>query len=212
MAKVLYYPIKYVILCTNFEIPMNKFLRYFIQGLIITVPVAITFFVVYKVIDWIGSLFSTLGGIVNPFVDPFIFIGIAVVLIFFMGLLGSSIILRPLFILFDNIVEHTPIIKTVYSSIKDLLAAFVGSKKRFNKPVLVTINKENHIQQLGFITQEDLAELKIKTGTVAIYVPMSYSFSGNLIIVPKENVTPVDASSTEVMKFIISGGVTDIEE
>lgn len=191
---------------------MNKFLRYFIQGLIITVPVAITVFVVYKVIDWIGSLFSAFGGIVNPLVDPFIFIGIAVVLIFFMGLLGSSIILRPLFILFDNIVEHTPIIKTVYSSIKDLLAAFVGSKKRFNKPVLVTINKENHIQQLGFITQEDLAELKIKTGTVAIYVPMSYSFSGNLIIVPKENVTPVDASSTEVMKFIISGGVTDIEE
>jgi uncharacterized membrane protein len=199
-------------LCANFETQMNKFLRYFIQGLIITVPVAITVFVVYKVIDWIGSLFSAFGGIVNPLVDPFIFIGIAVVLIFFMGLLGSSIILRPLFILFDNIVEHTPIIKTVYSSIKDLLAAFVGSKKRFNKPVLVTINKENHIQQLGFITQEDLAELKIKTGTVAIYVPMSYSFSGNLIIVPKENVTPVDASSTEVMKFIISGGVTDIEE
>jgi uncharacterized membrane protein len=191
---------------------MNKFLRYFIQGLIITVPVAITVFVVYKVIDSIGSLFSAFGGIVNPLVDPFIFIGIAVALIFLMGLLGSSIILRPLFILFDNIVEHTPIIKTVYSSIKDLLAAFVGSKKRFNKPVLVTINKENSIQQLGFITQEDLTELKIKAGTVAIYVPMSYSFSGNLIIVPKESVTPLDTSSTEVMKFIISGGVTDIEE
>lgn len=191
---------------------MNKLLRYFIQGLIITVPVAITVFVVYKVIDWIGSLFSAFGGIVNPLIDPFIFIGIAVVLIFLMGLLGSSIILRPLFILFDNIVEHTPIIKTVYSSIKDLLAAFVGNKKRFDKPVLVTINKENNIQQLGFVTQEDLAELKLKAGTVAIYVPMSYSFSGNLIIVPKENVTPVDASSSEVMKFIISGGVTDIDE
>ena len=196
----------------NFKIRMNKLLRYFIQGLIITVPVAITVFVVYKVIDSIGSLFSVFGGIVNPLVDPFIFIGIAVVLIFLMGLLGSSIILRPLFILFDNIVEHTPIIKTVYSSIKDLLAAFVGSKKRFDKPVLVTINKENNIQQLGFVTQEDLAELKLKTGTVAIYVPMSYSFSGNLIIVPKESVTPVDASSSEVMKFIISGGVTDIDE
>ncbi|MGB3948672.1 MAG: DUF502 domain-containing protein [Bacteroidia bacterium] len=191
---------------------MNKFLRYFIQGLIITVPVAITVFVVYKVFDWIGSLFAVFGGIVNPLIDPIIYMGIAVVLIFLMGLLGSSIILRPLFILFDNIVEHTPIIKTVYSSIKDLLAAFVGSKKKFDKPVLVTINKENNIQQLGFITKEDLTELKLKTGTVAIYVPMSYSFSGNLIVVPKENVTPVDASSTEVMKFIISGGVTDIDD
>lgn len=191
---------------------MNKFLRYFIQGLIITVPVAITSFVIYMVINWISSFFSFFGVIVSPFVDPFIVIGIAIALIFLMGLLGSSIILRPLFIMFDNAMEHTPVIKTVYSSIKDLLAAFVGSKKRFNKPVLVTINKENNIQQLGFVTQEDLSELKLKKDIVAVYVPLSYSFSGNLLIVPADHITVVDASSSEVMKFIISGGVTDIEE
>ncbi len=191
---------------------MNKFLRYFIQGLIITVPVAITAFVVYKVIEGVGSFFGFFGVIVSPFVDPFIVIAIAIGLIFLMGLLGSSIILRPLFMMFDNAMEHTPVIKTVYSSIKDLLAAFVGSKKRFNKPVLVTINKENNIQQLGFVTQEDLSELNLKSGTVAVYVPLSYSFSGNLIVVPADHVTAVNASSSEVMKFIISGGVTDIDE
>jgi uncharacterized membrane protein len=191
---------------------MNRFLRYFIQGLIITVPVAITAFVVYKVIDWISSFFGFFGVIVSPFVDPFIVIAIAIGLIFLMGLLGSSIILRPLFIMFDSAMEHTPVIKTVYSSIKDLLAAFVGSKKRFNRPVLVTINKENNIQQLGFVTQEDLSELNLKAGTVAVYVPLSYSFSGNLLIVPADHITVVDASSSEVMKFIISGGVTDIDE
>lgn len=191
---------------------MNKFLRYFIQGLIITVPVAITAFVVYKVIDWISSFFGFFGVIVSPFIDPFIVIGIAICLICLMGLLGSSIILRPLFIMFDSAMEHTPVIKTVYSSIKDLLAAFVGSKKRFNKPVLVTINKENNIQQLGFVTQEDLSELNLRKDTVAVYVPLSYSFSGNLLIVPADHITVVDASSSEVMKFIISGGVTDIEE
>lgn len=191
---------------------MNKFLRYFIQGLIITVPVAITAFVVYKVIDWISSFFGFFGVIVSPFVDPFIVISIAIGLICLMGLLGSSIILRPLFIMFDSAMEHTPVIKTVYSSIKDLLAAFVGSKKRFNKPVLVTINKENNIQQLGFVTHEDLSELNLRKDTVAVYVPLSYSFSGNLLIVPADHITVVDASSSEVMKFIISGGVTDIEE
>lgn len=191
---------------------MNRFLRYFIQGLIITVPVAITAFVVYKVIELVGSFFNFFGVIVSPLIDPFIVIGIAIGLIFLMGLLGSSIILRPLFLMFDNAMEHTPLIKTVYSSIKDLLAAFVGSKKRFNKPVLVTINKENNIQQLGFITQENLNELKIKPGTVAVYMPMSYSFSGNLLIVPADHISYVDASSSEVMKFIISGGVTDIDE
>lgn len=191
---------------------MNRFLRYFIQGIIITVPVAITGFVVYKIVDAIVSFFGSFGVIVSPYVDPFIVIGVIIGLIFLMGLLGSSIILRPLFIMFDSAMEHTPLIKTVYSSIKDLLAAFVGSKKRFNRPVLVTINKENNIQQLGFVTQEDLSELNLKTGTVAVYVPLSYSFSGNLLIVPADHITIVDASSSEVMKFIISGGVTDIDE
>ncbi len=82
---------------------MNRFLRYFIQGLIITVPVAITAFVVYKVIDGIVSVFGAFGVIVSPYVDPFIEIGVIIGLIFLMGLLGSSIILRPLFIMFDSI-------------------------------------------------------------------------------------------------------------
>ncbi len=190
---------------------MKKIFLYFVQGLVITVPVAITSFVVYKLIDMVGSFFVGFGTIVSPVVDPFIIIAITIGIIFLMGLLGSSILLRPLFSLLDSALEKTPFIKTIYSSIKDLLSAFVGSKKRFNKPVLVMINRENNIQQMGFITQENLEELKIKEGTVAVYVPMSYSFSGNLLIVPIANITPVEASSAEVMKFIISGGVTDID-
>jgi len=77
---------------------------------------------------------------------------------------------------------------------------------------LITINKENNIQQLGFITKEDLSELNIGKDTVAVYVPLSYSISGNLLIVPTDHITIVDASSPEVMKFIVSGGVTDIDD
>jgi uncharacterized membrane protein len=191
---------------------MTRIIRYFVQGLIITVPVAITVIVVYKIINWVGSLFTGFGTIVSPVIDPLIIIFTAILLIFLMGLLGSSIILRPLFSMLDNALEHTPVIKTVYSSIKDLFSAFVGSKKRFNKPVLVTINKENNIQQLGFITQADLSELNLPKGHCAVYVPLSYSFSGNLVIVPADHITVVDASSSEVMKFIISGGVTDLDD
>ncbi len=190
---------------------MGKILRYFIQGVIITVPVAITITVIYQVISWMGSLFSGFGIIISPVVDPFIILFASLVLIFLMGLLGSSIILKPLFNTLENAIEHTPVVKTVYSSIKDLLSAFVGSKKRFNKPVLVTINKENNIQQLGFITNEDLTDLSLKKDHVAVYVPLSYSFSGNLLIVPSDHIAIVNASSSEVMKFIVSGGVTDID-
>ncbi|MBL7884106.1 MAG: DUF502 domain-containing protein [Bacteroidia bacterium] len=191
---------------------MTKLIRYFIQGLIITVPIGITAIVIYKVFSWFFSLFSVFGTIVSPVVDPLIILILGVVLILLMGLLGSSIILRPIFSLFDATLENTPVVKTVYSSIKDFMSAFVGSKKRFNKPVLITINKENNIQQLGFITKEDLSELNIGKDTVAVYVPLSYSISGNLLIVPTDHITIVDASSPEVMKFIVSGGVTDIDD
>jgi uncharacterized membrane protein len=190
---------------------MKKLLMYFIQGLLVTVPVAITLFVVYKIIDLVSSAFSIFGTIVSPAVDPFIYLLISVGIIFLMGLLGSSIILQPLFNLFDSALERTPFIKTIYSSVKDLMEAFVGGKKRFDKPVLVVVNKENNIRRLGFVTQQSLSDLKIQEGFVAVYLPMSYSFSGNLIIVPAENISPVDASSTDVMKFIISGGVTEID-
>ena len=191
---------------------MNKIVRYFIQGLIITVPVIITAYVVFALISTIGSIVGKFGTIVNPVVDPFIVIFVTAVLILITGVLGSSIILRPLFIMVDNMLEHLPGIKTLYSSTKDFLGAFVGNKKRFNQPVLITINKENNIQQLGFVTQEDLSELNIAKGTIAVYVPLSYSLSGNLLIVPVDHITRVNAASSEVMKFIVSGGVTDIDE
>lgn len=191
---------------------MTKIVRYFLQGLVITVPVGITAIVIYKVVTWFFSLFSIFGTIVSPAVDPFIILILGLVLILLMGLLGSSIILRPIFSLFDATLESTPVVKTVYSSIKDFMSAFVGSKKKFNRPVLITINKENNIQQLGFITKDDLTELNIGKDTVAVYVPLSYSISGNLLIVPTDHITIVDASSPEVMKFIVSGGVTDIDD
>lgn len=190
---------------------MKKVFVYFVPGLLVTIPVAITTFVVYTIIKLVGSFFSVFGTIVSPVVDPFIYIAISVGIIFLMGLLGSSIILKPLFSLFDSALEHTPFVKIIYSSIKDLMSAFVGSKKRFDKPVLIIINKENNIHRMGFVTKDSLEELKIKKGFVAVYMPMSYSLAGNLIIVPSENITPINASSSEVMKFIVSGGVTDID-
>jgi uncharacterized membrane protein len=189
---------------------MKKLFVYFVQGLLVTVPVGITVFILYSIFTSISSFFNSFGTILSPIFDPIIFISIAFVLIIIMGMLGSSIILKPIFSLLENAIEHTPVIKTIYSSIKDVLSAFVGNKKSFDKPVMVTINKENNIKQLGFITHEDLLVLGERQGTVAVYVPLSFSFSGNTLIVPFENVESVNAKSAEVMKFIVSGGVTEI--
>jgi len=189
---------------------MKKFIRYFLQGLLILVPVAITLAVVLEIGLIISNWLGKVGLLVHPWIDPFIVIVAVVIFIVLAGMLSTSIVLKPLFSLLDHTIERTPVIKTVYSSIKDIFSAFVGSKKKFDKPVFIT-NKQNGMQQIGFVTQSDLSELGIKEGKVAVYVPYSYSFSGILYIVETENIKPIDASTADVMKFILTGGITHIE-
>jgi len=153
----------------------------------------------------------SLGIHIHPLVDPFIGFFAVIVLVIVMGMVGSSLFLQPFFKIINYNIERAPLIKTIYSSVKDLLSAFVGKKKRFNKPVLVLTSRNPDVQKFGFVTNEDLEELNIHKEKVAVYLPYSYAFSGMLILVDKENITPVNASSAEVMKFIISGGVTDID-
>ncbi|MCK4699410.1 MAG: DUF502 domain-containing protein, partial [Bacteroidales bacterium] len=95
----------------------------------------------------------------------------------------------------------------IYTSIRDLLSAFVGKEKKFNKPVLVRVNTISNLEKMGFLTQEDLSKLGIKENKVAVYFPHSYNFSGEMFIVPVEHITPIKAPSAEVMKIIVSGGV-----
>ena len=103
-----------------------------------------------------------------------------------------------------------PLVKLIYSAVKDLLGAFVGDKKKFNKPVLVRINKENNLYQIGFITQSDLTDLGL-TDMVVVYFPHSYAFSGYHYFVPKENIKPLDVPGPTAMKFIVSGGVSGLQ-
>ena len=133
------------------------------------------------------------------------------VLVTTIGALGSSILAQPFLNYFDEKLEKTPGIKIIYSSIKDLMNAFVGKEKKFNKPVLAKLNSKDDDYRIGFITSTDLSEIGIDNGMVAVYFPHSYTFAGFLAILPKENVKSIDASSADVMKFVISGGVTDID-
>jgi uncharacterized membrane protein len=104
-----------------------------------------------------------------------------------------------------------PLVKLIYSAIKDLLNAFVGEKKKFNRPVLIEINKENKLYQIGFITQQDLSQLGLRD-MVSVYIPHSYAFSGLHYVLPKDRVTPLPVSGTVAMKYIVSGGVSGFRE
>jgi uncharacterized membrane protein len=137
---------------------------------------------------------------------------IVIVSITLIGFLGSSIITQPVLDYFDGILSKTPGIKIIYTSIKDLTSALVGKDKKFNKPVLVKLNASDQEYRIGFITNDDIEKyLGITEDVVAVYFPHSYAFSGYVAIVPKANVKAINAKSSDVMKFIVSGGVADLD-
>ncbi|MBU0765173.1 MAG: DUF502 domain-containing protein [Bacteroidetes bacterium] len=187
---------------------MKKLLAYFFQGLLYTVPLAVTVFVLYKVFEAVDGILQTYVKDLLSFEIPGIGLLIILILVTFVGFIGKYIITQPIISFFNRIIKRAPLIKVIYSAVKDLLSAFVGKEKKFNRPVLVKVNNVSNLEKLGFVTQTDLKEIGLTDKKVVVYFPHSYAFSGEHYIVPTDCITPLDIPPAEVMKFIVSGGVT----
>jgi uncharacterized membrane protein len=183
---------------------MRKLLTYFFQGLLYTVPIAATLYVLYASIRWMDSWTNVI-----PWSFPGMGVLIIIAVITLIGYLGSIFLFRPIKLFVDKLVSKIPLVGLIYSSIKDLISAFVGEKKKFKQPVLVNITADGRMQRLGFITQSDLSALKV-TDKVAVYLPHSYNISGNVFIMPKDAITLLNLNGGDVMKFIVSGGVSEL--
>lgn len=189
---------------------MKKFLNYFLQGLLFFIPLTITAFVLLKLFDFFAGLFSFIGFSDYPILNALLGLTVTIGFVFFLGLLASSYVFKQLFTFLEDKLEHVPFIRHIYSPVKDFTNAFVGNKKKFNKPVMVLTNPAAAIYEIGFITQENLSDFKI-SDKVAVYLPYSYSLSGRLVLVPPDNIKPLDADASSAMKFVVSGGVTDVD-
>ena len=183
---------------------MKKIINYFLQGLLYLIPISVTTYVVYWTFMQIDSIL--------PFNFPGLGLIVIISLITLIGYLGSVIIASPINAFFQRILNRAPLLKTIYTSVKDMMNTFVGKKKGFSEPVLVKVYENSTIERIGFITNEDVESLNIKKGKVLVYMPHSYAISGQLFVVDKKDVTPIDKSSGEIMKLIISGGVTEIQD
>ena len=180
----------------------------FLQGVLILAPIAFTAYAIF----WI---FEKLDGLIQlkiPHVG--IIPGLGLLAIFaaitLVGYLSSSFILGRLFSLFDQLLEKTPVIRYIYSSVKDFFDAFFGEKRKFNKPVLVHIYSDE-VWEVGFITQEDMTHFGL-IDMVAVYVPMSYAISGKVYVVNKIKVRAMEnISAGEAMKFAVAGGIMELE-
>lgn len=182
----------------------KQFITYLLQGLLYTAPIGLTLWILYSIFITFDSLFNGL----LPYDVPGLGIIFVAIIVASLGYLGKIFVTTPITHFFDKLLGKAPIIKLIYTSIKDLLTAFVGKEKKFSEPVLVKVNNISNLEKVGFVTNKDLKDLGVEGNKVAVYFPHSYAFSGELYIVPSENITPIDKPSSEIMKFIVSGGVS----
>jgi len=180
---------------------MRRLLNYFLRGLVLVAPLAITLYVCWivfvRIDGWLGLPVPGLGFVLT------------IVLITLVGFLGSNLITRGMVAIVEQAVSRLPFVRLLYTSTKDLLNAFVGEKRRFDKPVLVRLSMQSEARMVGFVTQESLDRLGLP-GYASVYFPQSYNFAGNLVVFPSSQLQPLDAASADVMAFIVSGGVTGV--
>jgi uncharacterized membrane protein len=179
----------------------------FLQGLLYTAPIGFTILIIYQIFIGIDEILQKYIIRVLPFKIPGLGIMMFFVLITFFGYFGQSILARQFRVILEKFLKRTPIIEMIYSGLKDFLSAFVGKEKKFTQPVLVRVNNVSNLEKIGFITEENLSKFNIKD-KVAVYFPHCYAFSGELYIVPVENITTLNVSPSEAMKFIVSGGIS----
>ncbi len=183
------------------HITFKRLIAYFFRGLLFVVPFALTLYIIYQILEWLDGLI--------PVKVPGLGLVIMIAAITLLGYLASFFITRPFFELFDRYVTRIPIVNILYSSIKDLIGAFVGDQKKFNVPVTVALDANKQVRKVGFITRHDLGAIDMP-GFISVYLPHSYNFSGNHFLVDKSLVNPLHMNSSDAMKFVVSGGVSGL--
>lgn len=199
----------------------RRLLAIFLQGILILAPITITIWAITAAFNFIdGILPNFVHGIFPTLMEdktgnirriPGVGFILVILFVLFIGYISSSFVFSRLVVAFDKLLEKTPGIKFIYSTLKDFFEAFAGEKKKFTNNVLANVD-DNDVWRVGFVTQEDMEEFGLKE-YVAVYIPMAYSVAGNVYVIPKNRIRPItNISATQTMKFAVSGGVTQMED
>jgi uncharacterized membrane protein len=196
---------------------MNKILKtlfnYLVRGALVILPIAAALFFIYWAVSKVDSALN-LSNVIwvdqtgKPVYIPGLGILTVIVILIVVGIIVTNFVTEPIKKWFGRWFKRLPVFNVIYTSFKDLTEAFVGDDKKFSEPVVVEIN-ESGLKQIGFLTQKDLSKIGY-SGDVAVYFPLSYSFAGQLCIVNLNKVKPLNMSASEAMKFIVSGGVSQL--
>ncbi len=189
-------------------------LNYFFKGVLVVVPLGAAIFLIYWIISSVDKALNLSSAIVNTKGEPIYIPGLGILTVFVIillaGIIVTNFITDPIKVGFNRWIKRIPLLNFFYSSIKDFTEAFVGDEKKFSEPVIVELN-DSGLKQIGFVTHKNLKKIKLP-GEVAVYLPFSYSFAGQLVIVKSEKITPLNMSASAAMKFAVSGGVSGLSD
>jgi uncharacterized membrane protein len=188
---------------------MKSILKNFINGILTIVPIILVIYVIYKTFLFLDGL---LGNTLKPYLKEDYIPGFGllttIILITVLGWLSTKYISGKIIRLIDILLDKIPVVKTIYSVIKDTVQSFLGEKKSFSKVALVVI-PGTEMRSMGFITSEELEEFYSPLKNyVAVYIPQTFQVAGFTFLIPKEQVEIIDVKPEEAMKFILSGGMT----
>ncbi|MGB2806508.1 MAG: DUF502 domain-containing protein [Sedimentisphaerales bacterium] len=181
---------------------MKKIVKYFLKGLLVFVPIAVTIFVIVWAFTGLDKIFRVLLGIPIPGLGILVTISV----IFLIGFLASNFVGKKLFAIVEKVFTKLPLVKLLYGSIKDIVEAFAGEEKKFDKPVIASLGTGG-AKVMGFVTSQTMENIGL-TDYVAVYLPQSYNFAGNVLLFKKDSIQPLDIDSSKAMSFIVSGGVS----
>lgn len=177
---------------------MKMLVKNFLRGCLVVVPVVVTLYAVYFVVrtldGWIGLKVPGAGFVLS------------VVLITAIGAFATNVIGKRLIELPDRVLGRLPFVKLIYTSLRDFMAALVGERRSFDRPVVVSLDATHELKVFGFITRDDLAAFGLRDH-VAVYLPQSINFAGQLLLVTRARVQPLDVPAASILPVIVSGGM-----
>jgi uncharacterized membrane protein len=186
--------------------------RTFLSGLAVVLPIVVTI----AVLAWlVNATEATLGAIVRLFLpedlyQPGFGLLVSLGLVFAVGVLMEAVYFRRLMRWFEELLNRIPLVKTVYSAVRDLMSLFSKSGSRSFSRVVMVKFPGTEAGLIGFVTIEDFAGLPLKPApeTVAVYLPMSYTIGGYTAFLPRAWLTPLDMTLEEAMRFVVTAGMS----
>jgi len=192
----------------------------FITGVLITLPIALTFFILrflYRRLDALAPLFTDLliragAPIPEGYRIPFLGVGITLLIVYLVGVLTTNIFGKRLLHLWERLVQKIPFVRQIYSGTKQVMISFANADtSAFNRVVLIEFPRRG-VQAIGFVTGVTKGEVQRKTGdqVINVFVPTTPNpTSGFLIFAPPSEVKDISMSIEDGVKYVISGGIVD---